>query len=111
LRGRARACVRNEVTSLRVELKGRPHERVSARLGYLLEGVPPHLVEEARLRPCETVTHIGPRDASARYSARWNVADSEMPVLASWGWDRAERWAERDVCAACGPAETPRSLW
>jgi predicted transcriptional regulator of viral defense system len=64
---------------LRTELEGRP-PTVSARLGYLLEGVAPHLIEDVGLRPTTTVTHIGPHDVPARYNSYWNIADSEMPL-------------------------------
>jgi hypothetical protein len=67
---------------LRAELERRP-PTVSARLGYLLEGVAPALIDQAQVRPAATMTHLGPRGALARYSARWNLSDSAMPATAA----------------------------
>lgn len=64
---------------LRIEVNHRP-PTVSARLGYLLEGVAPNLVQEADLRPTPTVTRIGPPEAPARFNSRWNIADNQLPV-------------------------------
>lgn len=72
-------AARTPANDLLIEIKHRP-ATVSARLGYLLEGVAPELVREANLRPTPTVTRIGPPKAPARFNSRWNVADSQLPV-------------------------------
>lgn len=65
--------------NLVAELSGRPAS-VKARVGYLLSGVAPDLVEKAGLVPAAGVTWFGPRNRpTVRFNSRWQVADTLLP--------------------------------
>ncbi|MDR2988196.1 MAG: type IV toxin-antitoxin system AbiEi family antitoxin [Nocardiopsaceae bacterium] len=61
---------------LMIELDGQP-ATVSARLGYLLQGLRPDLAAEIS-RPA-TKTWFGPRRKLIRHDSRWQVADTLLP--------------------------------
>lgn len=58
------------------ELDGRP-ATVSARLGYVLQGVRPDIA--ARIAGPRTKTWFGPRRKVVRHDNRWQVADTLLP--------------------------------
>jgi hypothetical protein len=60
------------------ELEGRPHA-TRARLAYLVSGVAPALAEALAVAAAGVVW-FGPRRAMRRYDARWNIADTILPL-------------------------------
>jgi hypothetical protein len=58
------------------ELRGRP-ATVAARLGYLLQGLRPDIVEQ--FTGPSTKTWFGPRRTVIRHDSRWQVADTLLP--------------------------------
>jgi hypothetical protein len=64
------------VSDLVAELEGRPGT-VSARLGYLLQGLRPDVA--ARISGPATKTWFGPRRKVIRHDSRWQVADTILP--------------------------------
>lgn len=63
------------------ELEGRPHA-TRARLSYLLSGVAPDLVARLAVKSAGRVW-FGRRGPVRRYDARWNVADTVLPLAPS----------------------------
>jgi hypothetical protein len=58
------------------ELRGRP-ATVTARLGYLLQGLRPDIIEQ--ITGPSTKTWFGPRRTVIRHDSRWQVADTLLP--------------------------------
>jgi hypothetical protein len=58
------------------ELDGRP-ATVSARLGYVLQGLRPDIA--ARIAGPRTKTWFGPRRKMVRHDSRWQIADTLLP--------------------------------
>ena len=58
------------------ELDGRP-ATVSARLGYLLQGLRPDIAQ--RIDPPATKTWFGPRGRLVRHDNHWQIADTILP--------------------------------
>lgn len=69
------AADRGEV---REELRQRGHA-THVRLAYLLSGVAPDLVDELHVAPAGKVW-FGPRRRLRRHNARWNIADTVLPL-------------------------------
>lgn len=65
-------------TALGEELAGRPHA-TRARLAYLVSGVAPDLASVLNVASAGKVW-FGPRTKSRRNNARWNIADTILPV-------------------------------
>jgi len=63
------------------ELEGRAHATL-VRFAYLVSGLAPDLVDRLRIRPAGKVW-FGPRRTLKRHSARWNVADTILPIAPS----------------------------
>ena len=66
------------IDDVRLELAGRPHA-TWVRLAYLLSGVAPELVERLDVTPGHKVW-FGPRGKLRHHDARWNVADTVLPI-------------------------------
>lgn len=64
--------------ALKEELQGRPHA-TRARLAYLVSGVAPDLADSLGVESAGKVW-FGPRTKSRRNNARWNIADTVLPI-------------------------------
>jgi hypothetical protein len=53
------------------------HTLATARLGYLLQGLRPDIVEQ--IAGPSTKTWFGPRRTVIRHDSRWQVADTLLP--------------------------------
>jgi hypothetical protein len=60
------------------ELQDRPHA-THVRLAYLTSGVAPKLAKQLAIEPVGKVW-FGPRAKLLRHDARWNVADTVLPI-------------------------------
>jgi predicted transcriptional regulator of viral defense system len=60
------------------ELKVRPHA-TQIRFAYLLSGLAPNLVDRMDIEPAGKVW-FGPRGKLKRHNAKWNVADTILPL-------------------------------
>ena len=60
------------------ELQDRPHA-THVRLAYLTSGVAPKLAKQLAIEPAGKVW-FGPRAKLLRHDARWNVADTVLPI-------------------------------
>jgi hypothetical protein len=65
-------------TALQEELADRPHA-TRARLAYLVSGVAPDLANVLNVAPAGKVW-FGPRTKTRRHNARWNIADTILPI-------------------------------
>ncbi len=65
-------------TALEEELADRPHA-TRARLAYLVSGVAPDLANVLNVAPAGKVW-FGPRTKTRRHNARWNIADTILPI-------------------------------
>jgi hypothetical protein len=69
---------RSPEEGIREELTGRSHA-ARVRFAYLVSGLAPDLVERLDIRPAGKVW-FGPRGQLRRHSARWQVADTVLPM-------------------------------
>ena len=69
------ACSEDEI---RQELERRPHA-THVRLPYLIEPIAPDIVARLSIRPAGKVW-FRPRRALRRHDAKWNVADTILPI-------------------------------
>jgi predicted transcriptional regulator of viral defense system len=67
-----------EHEALREELSGRAHA-TRARLAYLVSGVAPDLANSLKVESGGKVW-FGPRTKLRRHNARWNIADTILPI-------------------------------
>ena len=65
-------------TDLGEELAGRSHA-ARARLAYLVSGVAPDLASVLNVASAGKVW-FGPRTKTRRHNARWNIADTILPI-------------------------------
>ena len=68
----------SEEADIEHELEGRTHA-AHVRFAYLVSAVAPELVERLGVRPGGKVW-FGPRRKLRRHDARWNVADTVLPI-------------------------------
>ena len=78
LRALAELLARSPEEDIREELAGRSRA-TQVRFAYLVSGLAPDLVERLAIRPAGKVW-FGPRDKLRRHNARWQVADTILPV-------------------------------